>query len=228
MMPVTHAPGPQPRRPYNSAGRRAAAASNRRAVLEASRDLLLRDGYRATTIPAVAERAGVSQDTIYKTFGSKQQLMKAVYDVTVAGDDEPVPIGQRPPVQRALQAADPAEMISRYAEFVCGFMQRLGALIAVLAEADPEIAEVRAVTEAERLTGVRAFVSHLAREGHLLSALGQGQAADACWALTSPQLFARLTQARGWTAETYQRWLTDMLSATLLGYKLPGRTSPAS
>jgi AcrR family transcriptional regulator len=195
-------------------------------VLDASRDLLLRDGYRATTIHAVAERAGVSQDTIYKTFGSKQQLMKAVYDVTVAGDDEPVPLGQRPTVQRAFLAADPAEKISRYAEFVCGFMQRLGALIAVLAEADPEIAEVRAVTEAERLTGVRAFVSHLAREGQLRSALGEEQAADACWALTSPQLFAQLTAARGWTPETYQRWLTDMLSATMLGHQLPGRTSP--
>jgi AcrR family transcriptional regulator len=226
MMPVTHSPDTQARRPYNSARRRAAAASNRRAVLDACRDLLLRDGYRATTIRAVAERAAVSQDTIYKTFGSKQQLMKAVYDVTVAGDDEPVPIGQRPPIQRALKAPDPAEKIRLYAEFVREFMQRLGGLVAVLAEADPEIAEIRTVTEAERLTGVRAFVGHLAGEGHLTSMLDQGQAADACWSLTSPQLFAQLTQARGWTAETYQRWLADMLTATLLGVSTPEGPAP--
>jgi AcrR family transcriptional regulator len=226
MMPVTHSPDVQARRPYNSARRRAAAAGNRRAVLDACRDLLLRDGYRATTIRAVAERAAVSQDTIYKTFGSKQQLMKAVYDVTVAGDDEPVPIGQRPPVQRVLKAPDPTEKIRLYAEFVRGFMQRLGGLVAVLAEADPEIAEIRAVTEAERLAGVRAFVGHLAGEGHLTSALDQDQAADACWSLTSPQLFAQLTQARAWTPDSYQGWLAQMLSATLLGASLPDGPPP--
>ncbi len=210
MMPVT-----QPR-PYNSARRRAAAQASRRAVLEAGRELLLRDGYRATTIRVVAQRAGVSADTIYKAFGNKQQLMKAVYDVTVAGDDEPVPIGQRPPVQRALQASDPGEKMRLYARFVADFMVRLGGLLAVLTDADPEIAEVLAVTEAERLTGVRAFVSHLAGAGHLRAGLSQDQAADACWALTSPQLFAQLTQARGWTAEAYRGWLADMLAATLL------------
>jgi AcrR family transcriptional regulator len=225
MMPVTRPTDARARRPYDSASRRAAAAGNRRAVLDACRDLLLRDGYRATTIRAIAEHAGVSQDTIYKTFGSKPQLMKAVYDVTVAGDDEPVPIGQRAPVQLALQATDPAEKIRRYAEFVCGFMERLGGLLAVLAEADPEMAEVRAVTEAERLTGVRAFVGHLAQEGHLRSTLGQEQAADACWSLTSPQLFAQLTQGRGWTAATYQGWLADMLTATLLASVLPSSAS---
>jgi AcrR family transcriptional regulator len=221
MMPVTRSLDVPARRPYNSAGRRAAAEGNRRAVLDACRDLVLGGGYRATTIRAVAERAGVSQDTIYKTFGSKQQLMKAVYDVTVAGDDEPVPIGQRPPVQRVLQAADPAEKIRRYAEFVRGFMQRLGGLVAVLAEADPEIAEVCAVTEAERLTGVRAFVGHLAAEGHLSSALDHDQAADACWSLTSPQLFAQLTHARGWTPDSYEGWLAQMLTATLLSASSP-------
>jgi AcrR family transcriptional regulator len=226
MMPVTHSPDTQARRPYNSARRRAAAASNRRAVLDACRDLLLRDGYRATTIRGVAERAAVSQDTIYKTFGSKQRLMKAVYDVTVAGDDEPVSIGQRPPIQRALKAPDPAEKIRLYAGFVAGFMQRLGGLIAVLAEADPEMAEIRAVTEAVRLAGVRAFVGHLAAEAHLTSTLDQDQAADACWSLTSPLLFAQLTQARAWTPDTYQRWLADMLTATLIGARTPD--APAS
>jgi hypothetical protein len=56
-------------------------------------------------------------------------------------------------------------------------MERLGGLLAVLAEADPEIAEVTAVTEAERLTGVRAFVGHLAEQGHLRSALSQDEVA---------------------------------------------------
>ncbi len=36
----------------------------------------LERGYSATTIKDIAERAGVSQETIYKGFGSKANLLK--------------------------------------------------------------------------------------------------------------------------------------------------------
>ena len=82
--------GEPPRRAYNAERRREAAHRNRAAVLEACRDLLFRDGYQATTIRAVAERAGVSTETVYKTFGGKPGLVKALWDVTLAGDDEQI------------------------------------------------------------------------------------------------------------------------------------------
>jgi AcrR family transcriptional regulator len=214
MLSVTTPPA-QPRS-YDSSRRRAAAARNRRAVLDACHALLLRDGYQATTIRAVADRAGVSADMIYKTFGSKQQLMKAVYDVVIAGDDEPIPIAQRPAVQQVLGTADAQEKVRLYARFVRDYAERLGGLIPVLAEADPEVAEVRATTEDERLVGVRAFVEHLAAQGLLRSGTDEREAADACWVLTSPQLFTQLTHARQWNADTYERWLAHMLKSTLL------------
>ncbi|HEY0452955.1 TetR/AcrR family transcriptional regulator [Actinophytocola sp.] len=204
------------RRTYDTSGRRAAAERNRDAVLRACHDLVLRDGYRATTIRAVAERAGVSIETIYKSFGGKQQLMKAVYDVTLAGDSEPVPIGRRAEVRAAFEASGPQDKVVLYARFVTGLMERLSGLIAVLTEADPDIARIRATTEEERLIGVRAFVDHLAKEGHLRAGTAAEHAADACWVLTSPQLFAQLTLARGWDADGYRHWLTEMLAATLL------------
>ena len=209
-------PDPDPRRPYDTSGRRAAAERSRGAVLRACRELLEQDGYRATTVRAVAERAGVSAETVYKAFGGKQQLMKAVYDVALAGDDEPVPIGRRPAVRRILATPDPAEKLTLYAAFVCDLYQRLGGLLAVLGAADPELAELRAVTEQERLLGLVAFVEHLAEEGVLRPGLDPSRAADACWALTSPQLFAQLTVARNWEPEEYRRWLADTLSASLL------------
>jgi AcrR family transcriptional regulator len=205
-----------PRRSYDTSGRRATAARNRESVVRACRELLERDGYRATTVRAVAERAGVSAEMVYKAFGGKQQLIKTVYDVALAGDHEPVPIGRRQAVQQVLAVEDPHEKLARYAAFVCDLHQRLGGLLTVLAEADPGIAEIRAVTEAERLVGVRAFVGHLADAGLLRPGLDPDHAADACWALTSPQLFAQLTQSRAWTPEGYRQWMTRMLTATLL------------
>jgi AcrR family transcriptional regulator len=209
-------PTDTPRRSYDTTGRRAAAARNREAVVRACRELLERDGYQATTVRAVAERAGVSAEMVYKAFGGKQQLMKTVYDVALAGDHDAVPIGQRPAIQRVLTAADPHDKLARYAAFVCERHQRLGGLLAVLAEADPEIAEVRSVTEDERLNGLRAFVCHLGDTGLLRAGLDREHAADACWALTSPQLFTQLTQARSWSPADYRNWVAGMLTATLL------------
>ncbi|WP_460491223.1 TetR/AcrR family transcriptional regulator [Dactylosporangium cerinum] len=100
-------------RTYDAAGRRAAAAYNRRAVLDAGLELLLRDGYQATTIRAVAERAGVSPELIYKTFKNKQGLMKGVYDRAVAGDDLQVAVGARPEIAAIWALRDPGRSSSR-------------------------------------------------------------------------------------------------------------------
>lgn len=207
-----HPPG---RRAYDSAGRRAAAARNRQAVLAAARELLLRQGYQATTIRAVADLAGVSPELIYKAFATKQGLMKAVYDTALAGDDEPLPIGRRPAIQQIWATQEPREKIQAYASFVTDLMRRLGGLAAVLAEADPEVAQVRSVTENERLQGVRAFAGHLAMAGQLAHA-DPGLAADECWVLTSPSIYLQLTGARQWSDAAYQEWLARMLTATLL------------
>jgi AcrR family transcriptional regulator len=212
---VTVSPESATRRPYDSSRRRETARRNRLAVLEAGRELLLRDGYQATTIRAVAERAGLSPDTVYKSFGNKQKLVKAVYDVALAGDDERVPIGQRPAVRRVFAETDPARKIELYAAFVADLMERVGGLLAVLAEADPELAEVRQETEDERHVGVGAFIAHLDEQGALGSALPRELVVDSCWALTSPQFYSQLRHSRSWSREQYQLWLATMLAATL-------------
>jgi AcrR family transcriptional regulator len=209
-------PQPDAAHAYDASGRRAAAERSRRAVLDAGRELLLRDGYKATTIRAVAQHAGVSPELVYKAFGSKPQLMKAVYDVALAGDDEPVPMGQRPELRAVFASAEAREALRLYAAFVYGVHERLGGLLAVLAGSDPELAAVAMETEAERLRGVSAFVDHLAAMGWLRPGLSASAGADSCWVLTSPQVFDQLIRARAWNAETYRRWLGRMLAAALL------------
>ena len=203
-------------RGYDASRRRAAAQRSRRAVLDAYRELVLRDGYKATTIRGVAERAGVSPELVYKAFGGKPQLLKAVYDVTLAGDDEPVPMGQRGELQAVLAAADALTALRGYAAFACGVHDRLAGLLEVLAGSDPELAAVAAEADAERLRGVTAFVRHLAAAGWLRPGLPEAEAADSCWVLTSPQVYGRLRRSREWDAEAYRRWLAGMLAAGLL------------
>ena len=73
-----------------------------------------------------------------------------------------------------------------------------------------------ATTQRERLTGVRALVTHLADSGLLAAGRDPATAADACWALTGPRLFLDLTTDRGWQPGRYEDWLTRMLTANLL------------
>jgi AcrR family transcriptional regulator len=203
------------RRPYDTRSRQAAARRNRAAVLRAAHELLISDGYQATTIRGVAERAGVSPETVYKTFGGKPGLMKALWDVTLAGDDAPVAMGSRPALQAVWQTEDPMAQLRGYAAFVRGVHERVADLFALLTHAGPEVAETLAVTEQERRTGVTAFVTHLAATGHLRAGVDQSRAADACWVITGATPYLQFTRDRGWTAADYEDWLTTMLAAIL-------------
>src|SRR5947208_11121 len=94
------------RRPYDSPRRREQARATRRAILQAARDMFVQDGYVATTIDAIADHAGVSPETVYATFRNKRSLLSQLIDVSMAGDDAPVPILERDWVQEMLDEPD--------------------------------------------------------------------------------------------------------------------------
>ena len=71
------------KRSYHSTVRADRALTTRRRVIEAATTHFLDAGYAGTSLAAVAGSAGVSVDTVYKTFGSKIGLLKAVLDVTL-------------------------------------------------------------------------------------------------------------------------------------------------
>lgn len=212
-----------PRRPYNSERRREGADRNRAAVLAACRELLVRDGYHAMTVRAVAERAGVSAETVYKSFGGKPGMVKALWDITLAGDDEPVPMAERPQAREFLRTREPAAKLRLYAAYVRGIHERIAALFALLAQAGPEVLEIG---EQERLTAVTAFVAHLDEAGVLDPEADRARLADALWALAGPQLYIQLTAGRGWSADTYEDWLAATLTATLLPPPRPKPRAP--
>jgi AcrR family transcriptional regulator len=210
------------RRTYDSSGRRDQARQRRTAILEACREALLRQGYPGVTIRAVAEAAGVSPETVYKTFGGKQGMVKAMYDVTLAGDETPVPLSGRPEVLALLAEPDPAAKIAAYARIARQISERLGAVTAALSTGGPEAEEISAETNRERLTGVTAFVGHLAEQRHLPHGRDPSAAAEEAWVLTAPEVYRLCVQARGWSPDRYEDWLRRMLTAALLG---PGRAS---
>src|ERR1700712_3713090 len=75
----------QPTRRYNSTRRAAQAQENRASVLAAARELFLSGGFAATTVAVIAAQAGVSVETVYKSFGGKPGLVRALCDEAFAG-----------------------------------------------------------------------------------------------------------------------------------------------
>uniref|UniRef100_UPI001C3F2E52 TetR/AcrR family transcriptional regulator n=1 Tax=Microtetraspora fusca TaxID=1997 RepID=UPI001C3F2E52 len=80
------------------------AKETRRRILAAALELFVRDGYGATNLQDVADKAEVAVQTIYFVFGNKRALLKELVDVTIAGDDEPVAMMDRPWYTAALAA----------------------------------------------------------------------------------------------------------------------------
>ncbi len=99
----------KPKRRYDSPRRAEQARQTRAAVVEAARRLFLRDGFAATTIAAIAAQAQVSVETIYKAFGGKPGLVRAICTTALTGEG-PVPAEMRSDELQA-QELDPHKII---------------------------------------------------------------------------------------------------------------------
>lgn len=203
------------RRAYDNTRRAEQARLTRRQVLAAARDLLTERGPAAVTMRDVAAHAGVSAETVKKAFGTKTALIKAVYDVTLAGDDEPVPMIDRPEIQAVFAADGPRDKLARYAAAARQVGERVGPILAKLLAAarggDPELAQFRTTINGERLAGAGAVVSHLAATGGLRGDLEPDHARDIVWTLISPEVYELLVNDRGWSPDEYERWLARAL-----------------
>ena len=207
------------RRGYDNTRRTEQARLTRRRALDAARDLLVERGPAAVTMRDVAAEAGVSVETVYKTFRTKAALIKDVYDVTLAGDDEPIPMIDRPELQAVLAASDPRAKLARFAIAARQFGERVGPLLAKLLAAarggDPDLLRFRETINQERMAGARSIVGQLAAFGALRVEVDPDQACDLVWTLNSPEVYELLVVDRGWTPDQYEQWLAQALTDTL-------------
>jgi AcrR family transcriptional regulator len=211
----------KPRRRYDSRRRQAQAAQTRDDILAAARIMFLERGYSGTTLAAVAQAAGVVVETIYRGFGGKPALLKAVVESAVASGAAraQIPVEQRPAVRAVADDPDPPSQLQRYAATQPGIHARIGPLMRVLAAAaatDGELAEVLHEMEERRLSGMGRLAQSLADNGGLRPDLSPDETRDLLWTLNSHAVYDQLVNQRGWTPQRYQTWLTETLIQSLL------------
>jgi AcrR family transcriptional regulator len=207
------------KRSYDGSRRHAATRATRRAVREVASRLFLELGYPATTMTRIAEESGVPPATIYRLFGSKRGILKAVLDVAFGGDDKAIEFQHRPEVQAAFAAGDPKAMLDGFAHVLRGLMHRAGALQHVLATSavvDLEAAQMLEITREQRRQGQGRIVRDLSRRKTLRRGLTQKAAADIVYTVMSPEVYRILTVERGWSEDDYETWLARTLHTQLL------------
>lgn len=200
-------------------GRQARTRLARAAVAGAARTLFLERGYAATTIEAISALSDVPPATVYRLFSSKLGILKELLDVSVAGDDEAIPLPDRPHVRALLADPDPRQQLSGFAGITRGIMTRTEPLHRILVSAagsDPGAATLLAEQTRHRQQGQGRIARALARAGALRPELSEREAADIIHALMSPEVYRLLVADRGWSPERYERWLARTLAGQLL------------
>jgi AcrR family transcriptional regulator len=188
-------------------------------VVDAAHQLFLERGFAATTMPDIASAAGVSVQTVYKAFPNKARLAKAVFDVAIAGDDDPVPMLERAALSSVRDEPDAQAELRLYGEFLTEVAPRHVPVQLVIRDAaatDVEARTVWAELQAERLKGMTMFARALHDEGHLRPGISTNEARDVLWTYNSAELFQLLVIERGWAPRRYGRWVADALIAALL------------
>lgn len=195
------------------------AALTRRSILAAARELYVENGYFATTVDQIADRAGVSKPTVFASVGSKPVILTEVRNLALAGDDEPVPLAKRPWFQEALDEPDPVRLLILHARNVVSVHRRVADVNEVLrssAGADEDLRQLWQTSEGERRATMAHIVDALLTRATMKAGLDRDSAIDILWALTNPDLFLRFVRARRWTVGRYERWLAQTFIEQLL------------
>lgn len=209
--------GPVKKRAYSSPVRAEQAARTRARILEAAADLFAADGYARTTIRAIAEAAGVANDTVYAVFGSKPRVLTALIDQRMAPAAGVTNVLDRPEARAVRDEPDQRRQLHLFAVDIAAISARVRPVYEILRTAsavEPEMAAIHAEMDGYRLRNMTEAARWLAAHGPLRVEVDR--AGEIIWTLASPDVARLLCDVRGWSAEDYAAWLEDTLAGALL------------
>ncbi|MGY6502820.1 MAG: TetR/AcrR family transcriptional regulator [Acidimicrobiales bacterium] len=183
-------------------------ARSRSAIIESAAHLLLDGGVHATTVDAIAERAGVSKATIYRHWDSRQQLiLDALHHIK--------PVHSAP--DTGSLRTDLIEMVTGLAEHLASPSSAAFTSMAGAAEHEAELAVLRQEYNAERRSPAEAVIARAIDRGELPTDLD----VDLFLAtVVGPMFYRRVVQGRS----VPPHWGERAVDAALAAY---GSVGPA-
>ncbi len=209
---------PVKKRVYQSPRRQQQAQQTRSRIVACARELFLSTGFAATTIDAIATRAGVAAPTVYAVFGSKQGILFALLD-DMAGRADPAALAAE------LQAAagQPLRQLEAGIAFNVRFYAdsiELISLVRTVSGVDPDLVAMWNEGEARRRKAQSRLAAEWERAGSLARGVTARRATDLLWAMSGPDVYRLFVVENGWSRQELQEWLIATLARQILR---PGR-----
>jgi TetR/AcrR family transcriptional regulator of autoinduction and epiphytic fitness len=207
------------KRAYNSSRRQEQANQTRLQIVEAARRLFIERGYAGATMEAIAQEAGVAVETVYASFGNKRTILSKLIEISIVGDDEPVPLLQRQGPLTVLHGTNQRRQIELFVNDIYEIMSRMSPIFDIMrvaSKTEPDIAEMFQNILNTRFQGMRTFVSALMKNGSLREDLPPDDAAEMVWLLTSGEVYILFIENRGWTEDKYKQKMVDTITRLLL------------
>ncbi|MEO5722851.1 MAG: TetR family transcriptional regulator [Ilumatobacteraceae bacterium] len=182
-----------------------------------ARSRFLSAGYAATTIAAIASDADVSVDTVFKAFGGKSGMLRAIYSQSLAGD-EPDAAETRSDTLQTTEP-DPHKIMRGFGRLTAEVAPLVAPLMLVIRDAaltDPEMSALKADLDQQRLDRMTHNARNLAAAGHLRPDITIELAAEIMWTYSAPEVFELLVIQRGWTPQSFGEFVADALANHLL------------
>ena len=195
------------------------ARATRRRIIDRAAKLFIEQGYAATTLDQISTAAGVAVQTVYFHFRNKATVLKEVVDVAAVGDDEPVPVMDRPWVRRVRKEPDGRRALAMYLRNARAIFERIAPIMKTVRDAagsDPEMAAQWQTNRKQTYTAQRMIVQWLADKHALRPELTVDRATDIVSCLVSIEVYQLFTAERGWSPAQWERWIKDTLTATIL------------
>jgi len=202
----------------------ASRAETRRLLVVAAGELFAERGYAGATVTAIAERAGVSLQTLYLAWGSKRQLLRAFMEQGLSGsptavtDDTWAELARTRLLADLPDDADPRTYVRAMARFFRATAERAALgwqLYRDAAAVDPEVrADQRELSRLRRFTAI-GLLSGLPT-GALRAGMTRDDAVDTLMVVMGPESYDLLVGQTGYSLDRFERWTADTLIAALL------------
>jgi AcrR family transcriptional regulator len=193
------------------------AQQTRERIADAARRLFAANGYRSTSMEAIAKEAGVAPRTVYSAFGAKREILSAICEkwLEAAGAGELF--------RATLAEPDPATRLRAAAHWLRTLYEAGFDVVTLFAAASDDDAETRALLRgklAGRNQVMDAMIASL--DGHLNVPVAEAQATFR--ALAATEVYGELVAESGWTPDAFEEWVAGILGRLFVP---PGRNRRA-